>query len=82
MKPATVQSGSLAAKLLNIRTGETIYLDDTQAAGKATIAERSVRNIISKSPALAGRTFATERWVAVRSNPVEAKAILAVRRET
>lgn len=80
MKPGTVQAGSLAAKLLNIRPGEAIYIDDTQAAGKATIQERAVRNLIAKSPALAGLTFATERWVAVRSNPVEARAILAVRR--
>lgn len=81
-KRGTVQAGSLAAKLLSLRAGETIYLDDRQEAGKATIAERSVTNIIAKSPALAGRSFTTERWLAVRSNPVEAKAILAVRRIT
>jgi hypothetical protein len=81
-KPGTVQAGSLVAKLLSLRVGETIHLDDKQTPGKATIAERSVRNVIAKSPALHGLTFATERWLAVRSFPVEAKAILAVRRLT
>lgn len=79
-KRGTLQQGSLAAKLLNTRIGETLYLDDAQSLGKATVTERAVRNVIAKSPALAGLTFATARWVAVRSNPIEARAILAVKR--
>lgn len=79
-KRGTAQEGSLAAKMLNIRIGETIFLEDRQESGKATIMERQVTNIIAKSAALEGRTFTTERWIAARQNPVEAKAILAIRR--
>ena len=76
----TIQTGSLVSKLLSLRIGETIYLDDRKEPGKATLTERATRNVIAKSPALTGMTFATERWIAVQSNPVTAKAILAVRR--
>ncbi len=79
-KRGTTQEGSLAAKMLNIRVGEVIFFEDHQEAGKATIMERQVTNIIAKSAALEGRTFTTERWIAARQNPVEAKAILAIRR--
>lgn len=71
---------SLAAKLATLRQGETIYFDDRQAPGKPTIMERSIRNIIAKSPALAGRQFSTERLTAVRHIPPDARAILAVTR--
>lgn len=79
-KTGSVQAGSLVAKLLSLRVGEVLHLDDRQTPGKATPGERAVTNVIAKSPALAGMQFATERWLAVRSFPVEAKAILAVRR--
>lgn len=79
-KPGAIQEGSLVAKLLNIRLGEAIHLDDRQERGRSTLMERQITNVIAKSPALAGRTFSTERWVAIQSNPIAAKAIIAVRR--
>lgn len=71
---------SLAAKLASLAIGEELFFPDTISPGKATIAERSVTNLIAKSPALADRKFSTERWLAVRAAGVEARAILLVRR--
>lgn len=79
-KPGSVRQGSLAAKLLNIRVGETIYLDDQFGPYDATNMERQVQAILHKSIALRDRRFTTSRWAAVRSSPAQAKDILAVTR--
>lgn len=80
-KPGSVQEGSLVSKLLNIRVGETIYLDDRHSEGIATNMERQVTNMVAKSPALSGRKFTTERWVAIRTGPTRTREILGVTRQ-
>lgn len=74
--------GSLTSKLYHLRVGETVYLDDTFSEGKATLMERSVTAIAGRSAALAGRTFATQRFAAVQTAPAVAKQILGVTRTT
>lgn len=56
------QQGSLGAKLLNIRVGEMIAVEDEWVVGKgATSMERQVGALMYKSPYLAGRHFLTKR---------------------
>jgi hypothetical protein len=76
----TRHAGSLASRLIDMRPGDVLYLDDTFCPGKATIQERAVRNLLVKVTELSGREYATERWVAVRVAPPEAKQLLAVTR--
>lgn len=55
------QQGSLGAKLLNIRVGEMIAVEDEWVDKGATSMERQVGALMYKSPYLAGRHFLTKR---------------------
>lgn len=81
-KTGKVQEGSLAAKMLNIKIGETIYLDDRNESGAdaPTLMQRNVFTVQARSPALTGRKFATERFAAIQTGPLVAKPILAITR--
>lgn len=76
----SLTEGSLAAKMYHLRIGETVYLDDVFHEGKATLMERGVTALTGRSPALAGRTFTTQRFAAVQTAPAVAKQILGVTR--
>lgn len=69
---------SLVSKLRAIAVGETLYLADTRENGRKLAAD--VHAAIVRSDVLAGRNFTTMTMVAVRTQPVEARAILAVTR--
>lgn len=73
------QETSLVAKLRAIAIGETIYLDDAREGGRKLAAE--VHAAIGRSDVLAGRNFSTATMVAVQTQPVGARAILAVTRQ-
>lgn len=72
------QETSLVSKLRAIAVGQTVYLDDPRETGRKLAAD--VHAAIARSDVLAGRNFSTETMVAVRSQPVEARPILAVTR--
>lgn len=77
---ARVRDGSLPAKLLTLRPGETLYLDDQRDDANPTPLDRIVHAILSRSSALKGRRFSTSGWVAVQMSPIHAKRILAITR--
>jgi hypothetical protein len=73
--------GSLASKLASLKVGDTLYLDDREPQeGVPTHMERSVQAVMSKSTALAGRGFSTERWVAIRTGPFQHRQLIGVKR--
>lgn len=75
-----VQEGSLASKLLMLRPGETLYLDDPRDGSTAAPLDRVVQSTAAKSSALMDRRFSTRGWIAVQPSPVCAKRILAITR--
>ncbi len=78
--PGAPREGSLVSKLLNIKPGETIYFPDRESGATATHMERSIQDVMAKSPHLSGRRFSTERWVAIQTGPLRTEIILAVTR--
>jgi hypothetical protein len=79
-KPGSIEPTSLAAKLLTLAAGDTIYLNDVWISRKASPMERRVRDRIAKTPVLAARKFVTERWTLVHTAPPNAYVVLAITR--
>lgn len=75
-----VKEGSLVSKLLTLRPGETIYLDDTREEPGARQLSGAVQAAMIKSRTLTDRRFITSRWTAVQPSPACAKPILAITR--
>lgn len=81
-RPGSLQQGSLASKLANIRIEETIYFDDDHMSSDIpTQMERQVQGVIHKSSALKSRRFVTRRYTAIRTGRDSVmKPVLGVRR--
>ncbi|MCW5706965.1 hypothetical protein [Shinella sp.] len=79
-KKGYVYETSLPSKLLTLKPGETLYLNDSREINKKTMLERQVHIAMLKSEALKGRRFVTERCIAVQTSPVAATPILAIHR--
>lgn len=75
-----VLEGSLASKLLMLRPGETLYLDDPRDGLTVAPLDRVVQSAAARSSALRGRRFSTRGWIAVQPSPVCAKRVLAITR--
>lgn len=80
-KKRTDPATSLTSKLLTLKPGETLYLDDPRDVRKNTLLDGAVQSAVFKSDALKGQKFSTERCIAVRTSPVTATPILAIRRQ-
>lgn len=73
-KTGSTREGSLASKLLNIREGECVGIQDNFVSEDGenpiqgpSIMERAVQNMLSKNEVLRGRRFSTQRSVVVLS---------------
>lgn len=79
-KSGYVREGSLAAKLVNIKIGESIWLEDRFFDGKPSHLERSIQSLMAKSAALNGRKFKTRRHYIIAHDPLRVRTILEVER--
>lgn len=64
-KKGSVRTGSLAAKLTQLRIGEWLCLPDHEPADIPTLMERNIQTALFRSPALDGFGLTTERVLIV-----------------
>lgn len=80
--PATgsIRPGSFTAKLASLLPGQTITLDDQKPEAGPTRLERAVQTAMTRTPAMAGRAFTTERVLCIRQDWTTTHALRITRK--